>query len=335
MTTNRIDWIDTAKGIGILLVVWGHFYASDTLKVIIYGFHMPLFLFLSGYLYKIQNMPFRLFLSKKCKQLLVPFFVFQIVTFFIVNGLILLASNQLYSDPMTLFTQFFFLNGDVGFNSPLWFLVVLFGVEVIFYLFMHFVKKGKWIVVFTILLFAFIFSLNEGARITFGIQILPLSWLFYYIGFKFRTWQIFNRLGQTWITISLGVILYLSIVFAFNDREIIGFRSNNLGNFFIFIVGAMIGIIVFCLICKKIGKSVLWGQFGQHSLLILGTHYFFLILYANVWAMIAGEAIDKAYPIYITLPLTIFAFVIYYVGFQLRVFTHRSPEKIKKRGELL
>lgn len=140
--TNRIDWMDTAKGIGIFLVVWGHFYASDTLKIVIYGFHMPLFFFLSGYLYKERAMSFLAFVKKKSKQLLLPFLMFQAVTFLIVNGLTFVASKQLDASPIKLVSEFFFLNGDLGFNSPLWFLVVLFSVEILFFPIYALYSKG-------------------------------------------------------------------------------------------------------------------------------------------------------------------------------------------------
>ncbi len=68
---GRLDWIDLAKGIAIILVVIGHvgasynsanIYSHETflsiLTKIIYSFHMPLFIFISGYLFslkKIQN----------------------------------------------------------------------------------------------------------------------------------------------------------------------------------------------------------------------------------------------------------------------------------------
>ena len=48
---KRINWIDQAKGIGILLVVIGHMNIPQDLSKIIFSFHMPLFFFISGYLY--------------------------------------------------------------------------------------------------------------------------------------------------------------------------------------------------------------------------------------------------------------------------------------------
>ena len=45
---NRVQWVDICKGYGILLVVLGHTLRTDLSLVYIYGFHMPLFFFLSG-----------------------------------------------------------------------------------------------------------------------------------------------------------------------------------------------------------------------------------------------------------------------------------------------
>lgn len=44
MGTNRIEWIDTAKGLGLLLVFIGHL-KTPYLATWVYTFHMPLFFF--------------------------------------------------------------------------------------------------------------------------------------------------------------------------------------------------------------------------------------------------------------------------------------------------
>lgn len=47
---GRDETIDVLKGIAILLVVLGHIAAAPKLTSVIYSFHMPLFIFISGYL---------------------------------------------------------------------------------------------------------------------------------------------------------------------------------------------------------------------------------------------------------------------------------------------
>lgn len=74
---ERIDWIDIAKGIGIILVVMGHLAAEDQdLKRFIYCFHMPLFFFISGIVFNIKNIKFKKFFIKKFKSVYLPYAVF-------------------------------------------------------------------------------------------------------------------------------------------------------------------------------------------------------------------------------------------------------------------
>ena len=52
MASNRIDFIDIAKGIGMFLVIVGHVETYDFINRMIYSFHMPLFFVLSGFFLK-------------------------------------------------------------------------------------------------------------------------------------------------------------------------------------------------------------------------------------------------------------------------------------------
>lgn len=55
--SKRVEWIDTAKGIGLILVILGHL-KIDYLSAWIYTFHMPLFFFLSGVVFSGHKMQF-------------------------------------------------------------------------------------------------------------------------------------------------------------------------------------------------------------------------------------------------------------------------------------
>jgi len=57
---RRFNWIDWAKTFGIYLVVLGHAFAPKEgialeARNFIYTFHMPLFFFLSGFLFKVKE----------------------------------------------------------------------------------------------------------------------------------------------------------------------------------------------------------------------------------------------------------------------------------------
>ncbi|MBU9825037.1 acyltransferase family protein, partial [Rahnella perminowiae] len=67
------DWVDCAKGLGILSVIAGHVFTGLPSEII-YLFHMPLFFFIGGYLFK-PRAP-KTYLLSKAKKLLVPYVLF-------------------------------------------------------------------------------------------------------------------------------------------------------------------------------------------------------------------------------------------------------------------
>jgi len=76
MSAARNPTIDVAKGLGILLVVFGH--TDDIIPDqarLVYSFHIPLFFILSGTVFdeeKYLAMPFARFVGRKLRQLYVP-----------------------------------------------------------------------------------------------------------------------------------------------------------------------------------------------------------------------------------------------------------------------
>lgn len=69
---KRYDFIDVAKGIGILFVVFAHVNYTPSLLTIIYSFHMPLFFVLSGMLFNPNKYSgFKVFIKENFKHLYV------------------------------------------------------------------------------------------------------------------------------------------------------------------------------------------------------------------------------------------------------------------------
>ena len=81
---RRIEYIDIAKALGIILVIAGHAVSSDTeIKRILYSFHMPLFFMLSGMLLKpkatYDYVTWKTLAVKKLKMLMLPYFIWALV----------------------------------------------------------------------------------------------------------------------------------------------------------------------------------------------------------------------------------------------------------------
>lgn len=55
MTKQRIGYLDIAKGIGILLMIFGHIDGGGVVQTWIYSFHIPLFFIVSGIIVFKQN----------------------------------------------------------------------------------------------------------------------------------------------------------------------------------------------------------------------------------------------------------------------------------------
>lgn len=70
--TKRIEWIDVAKALAIILVGIGHYNCPRGLQIWIYSFHMPLFFILSGVTLDIKKYKFVKFVKRKAKAFLVP-----------------------------------------------------------------------------------------------------------------------------------------------------------------------------------------------------------------------------------------------------------------------
>lgn len=74
MAKERLDWLDIAKGIAILLVIVGHTVSNPSpIRQIIFSFHMPLFFVLAGYTFRAK--PWVEMLKSSCTRLLVPYFL--------------------------------------------------------------------------------------------------------------------------------------------------------------------------------------------------------------------------------------------------------------------
>ena len=124
---SRIKWLDSAKALGIILVVLGHVPSQYEYRWVIYLFHMPLFFMLSGYLFKFIEP------RKECvrsmKALIVPYLMYSIVLY-----LLWTIQNRIF-DPWLLVDILTSNQNSIGNKAtslcPLWFLVSLFTMRIV------------------------------------------------------------------------------------------------------------------------------------------------------------------------------------------------------------
>jgi len=132
MSDRRIASIDIAKAVCILLVVVGHYNPVDapawyrSMVEIIYGFHMPLFMFVSGFVYwkgaTRKPVKYPVFILKKFNRLMIPYFLVSVL---IISIKMITGENMYLENPVTwtTFLSMFYLPSAGYF---LWFVYALF-----------------------------------------------------------------------------------------------------------------------------------------------------------------------------------------------------------------
>lgn len=106
---NRIIALDIAKAICIILVVMGHYVPDNSpawyvlVHDVIYTFHMPLFMFVSGYVYIAtkKRSTYGDFLLKKVRRLMVPYLTTSVMVIVIK---LLTQGSMSVDNPVTIFS---------------------------------------------------------------------------------------------------------------------------------------------------------------------------------------------------------------------------------------
>ena len=129
--TKRLDEIDILKSIGIILMIMGHTGFGKIFDYYIHSFHMPMFYIISGFLYKNSQLPFKDFLKKKSKSLLIPYIIFAF--FHLISWYILCFIVGRDLSIVNLISIFTFNTDNMPISGALWFLTSLFFVDIIYY----------------------------------------------------------------------------------------------------------------------------------------------------------------------------------------------------------
>lgn len=142
MSKNRIEWIDMAKGWGMIFVILGHLH-FPYLSTWIYTFHIPLFFFLSGCVFHGYGCGFKEYLIKKVKTIVVPYFCLGIFLpiFFSIQSYFIEKNYDIQT-----YLDYFkgFLLQKCWFT--IWFIACLFVVEILFYWITKICKNNSLII---------------------------------------------------------------------------------------------------------------------------------------------------------------------------------------------
>ena len=277
---HRIKWIDISKGIGIISVVMGHSFLVNGsalyLKTIIYGFHMPLFFIVSGYLmreYKDWSI-----LKKRAYSLLIPYVTYSV--FIRVFDIVLDYARGTKPNVLQMLLGSVVQIRGTDYAGVAWFLTWMFTAQIIMQCILKISHKEKWRNIICLLCFILgtIFTNILKYKLPWNIDAALVSILFLRIGMIYKRKQdsiaskqrpIYMASMALIYIISLGLNVY---VFSGNYIDI---YDGRIGNPILYVVAAVAGSsIVICLAihCAHTVIGRLLALIGQHSLTIYGLH---------------------------------------------------------------
>lgn len=268
----RSEWVDSAKGIGISLVVYGHVSRGvinsgimensmlfQYVDSVIYTFHMPLFFFLSG-LFLLSSFNTKGFVktsSSKLDSILYPYVLWSLLQ----GGVEVILSN--------------YTNGNVTigevlglFTSPraqFWFLYALFLVFIVslfaLYLF------GQKVLPLLFLLSALFYMLGSKVELVVPLKYLSGCLVFFLMGAVFQKVNLI-RFNSNFIA---ALLLVISAIAQYLFHEF-GLTYNEKGGFLLFVSTiSLIAVISLSERLSTLGFSIL-GYLGSASMAIYLMH---------------------------------------------------------------
>ena len=273
MTKTRIKWIDVCKGLGIIIVILGHYiqtlylnYGGIYTEIFywIYSFHMPMFFFLSGLVYKKYTT--KAFFTKKAKGLLIP------VLFF--SALYTLYKFVIIGDKSDLL-DILMCKSD-SFIHLYWFVWTLLWVQVLFFI-LESITKNRFIV-FILSIAVLIFCMTGNYRE--NLLNLPLcigNTLFllpFYIAGVLTKGINFCKLIRFFVII-FSMDLFICWIYKFGTSyALLAFKIWPL-DYLKAILGTMILISASIIVSKTKLLSSILQEIGKESLWIYLVHGFF------------------------------------------------------------
>jgi len=297
---NRISWIDSAKGLGIIAIVLGHIGHNEVLVNYLYSFHIPLFFFIAGFLFNADKYKeFGNLCRQKIKALIIPYLVFSLISYpvWILQSYIGLEKGLSTSIYQPIIGTLYGVGtkGGLVHNAPLWFLTCLFSTHILFFV----IKKysGKNLMLATLLLLAsligFCLSLWMPFRLAWGIDIAFSAVAFFGFGYMIKERQLkYSEKLKGLFLLSLPVWMFLNIHFNNLNTLLIGdhvdMNWQRQGLYFYFYISAFSGIFLYCLLSRYLERLHFLNFLGKHSLIIFGLHFISNTMAVKMLAFLTG-----------------------------------------------
>lgn len=284
----RLSYLDILKGIGIVLVVIGHIYFNKPIVNWIYSFHMPLFFFAAGWVYKKKSI--WIDFKKRIRTVIIPYFCFGGLTLIYWQ----LLERRFRDSDMSFVTAVYGLvfgqYDYIGFNVHLWFLPCFFIVVTLFNLLVHIGGRyGKQLAIIVSIIMSVVYILVPIPSLPWGVDRAFRFIVFYAIGTVLSSLNVDEKIKNCGKSVQYTVA---AVLFSLNFA--VTFLSLNLS--IMSFVTAILGVISMLIISVTIEKNRILEYLGRISLVVLCVHgpvYRILIKMVSISLRLSTDAVRK------------------------------------------
>ena len=289
---ERVAWLDIAKAITILMVVFGHTLRSGMGHQIVYSFHVATFFFLSGMTSGADNLSRRI--KNDFLRIMIPYYSFSIISILIYAVLGSFAADSLGLSVDTSFGHSLAgmlyacpVNGSMQYNMPLWFLPCLFATKIIYYASCKLCRGNHHkVFLFSIVLagIGFVYTYLGGPRLPFHISVALKMVFFFSLGRIIFLWLAKPR--TTFIKRPLAIILGTALLIATGVIAVftpaINYSSDRFPNLATFLLTALMGSFGVCTLSIGLCKCRWIERIGKTTLVILVIHKFPVLVFQTI-----------------------------------------------------
>lgn len=299
----RYQWVDSLKGLGIILVIATHTSLSALfpgITLMLTSGYMAMFFILSGYTAKMET--FSLAIEKKAKRLLIPYFFYGVVVISLfslfrrnidVNEWIGLMYSRYAFYPLDNSKNILLLRT----NAPLWFLTAMFISYIWFYIYVglkRFASKFACIAIYIMATLAF---QRINYLFPWSIDTSFMCALFIIVGYEFKTYAFREYRKELSYFLLMLILLAIHITTAiFNGKTnlSVGFYGNHgIMSVFLYFINSIIFTLLYAEVLKSCNNNLFVRVLafdGKHSLRLMCIHLP-LIMFMGVFKIygVAGQ----------------------------------------------
>lgn len=271
---GRTQWVDAAKGAGILFVIAGHvWWRPGPVHHYIYAFHMPLFFILSGYL--VKSRPVLSLLVAQIRSLLVPFFAFCLLLIaadLLIEGM--RGHRPIYPGFISgLRAILFRTEGLRGPFTVLWFVPCLFFARMAWNLIARFMPDPRdpgWAVLVMVVMAAAHWIAARTTASPMGLMAVPAAFTCYWIG---QLWKA-RPPGPAAVLLALAPLAVVTFLWL----PAVNMKPGDFGMPVLSLAGAAAISIILCLVLARLPEflSAPMAWLGRASLVIMYVHVAFI-----------------------------------------------------------